>query len=132
MIVLDASAAVSVLLNQDISGPRILERMGRVDNGLHVPHLFEIEVMSALRRYVLRGALSPERASLALDRLSTMIITRYPHTALLPRVWELRENVTAYDAAYIALAETLNAPLITRDERLSRAPGIRATIEVFE
>ena len=132
MIVLDASAAVSVLLNLDERAPRIRSRMDQADDGLHVPHLFEVEVMSVLRRYALGGALSPERSHLALYRLSTMRITRYPHTALLARVWELRRNVSAYDAAYVALAETLNAPLVTMDARLARASGIRATVELFQ
>ena len=105
--------------------------MDRADEGLHVPHLFEVEVMNVLRRYALNGDLSAERARLAMNRLSAMRVTRYPHTALLPRIWELRDNVTAYDAAYVALAETLEAPLITRDERLSKAPGIRATVELY-
>ena len=131
MIVLDASAAVAVLLNSDESAPRIRHRIRRANDELHVPHLFEIEVMSVLRRYALRGALSPERARLALDRLSTISLTLYPHTALLSRVWELRNNVTAYDAAYVVLAETLDAPLVTMDERLARASGVRAAVEVY-
>jgi len=131
VIVLDASAAVAVFLNLEPGAPRIRERMSAEDDDLHVPHLFEIEVMNVLRSYSLKGALSQERARLALSRLSTMRITRYPHTALLSRVWELRDNVTAYDAAYIALAETLEAPLLTTDARLARAPGIRAEVEVF-
>lgn len=131
MIVLDASSAITVLLNLGASASEIRERMDRSDEGLHVPHLFEVEVMNVLRRYALSGALSTERAHLALGRLFGMRITRYPHTALLPRIWELRENVTAYDAAYVALAETLDAPLITTDARLARAPGIRAEVEVY-
>ena len=132
MIVLDASAAVAVLLNLGEGAALIRERMDRSGDGPHVPHLFEVEVMNVLRRYALSGTLSSERARLALRRLSTMRITRYPHTVLLSRVWELRDNVTAYDAAYVALAETLGAPLITRDERLSGAPGLRAEVEVYE
>lgn len=131
MIVLDASAAVSVLLNLDGSASRIRDRMDRESEGPHVPHLFEVEVMNVLRRYALGEALSSQRAELALDRLATMKIVRYPHTALLSRIWELRDNVTAYDAAYVALAETLEAPLVTCDARLSRAPGIRAVVEVY-
>lgn len=119
------------MLNLDESAPRILERIDQADDGLHVPHLFEIEVVSALRRYTLNSGISEERSTELLEDLATIRITRYPHTALLSRVWELRENVTAYDAAYIALAETLEAPLVTRDERLSRAPGIRAIVEVY-
>lgn len=87
--------------------------------------------MGVLRRYSLSGGLSDERARVALHRLSTLEVERYPRTALLPRIWELRQNVSAYDAAYIALAETLEASLVTRDERLSRAPGIRAAVEVY-
>ena len=130
VIVLDASAVVVVLLNLGAGAPRIRERMDRVDD-LHVPHLFEIEVVSVLRRYALNGKLSSARARLALDRLSTLKLSLYPHTAMLPRIWELRDNVSAYDAAYIALAETLGAPLITTDARLARAPGIRAEVEVY-
>jgi predicted nucleic acid-binding protein len=131
VIVLDASSAVAVLLNLGASASGIRDRMDQANEGLHVPHLFEIEVMNVLRRYELNGDLSAERARLAMNRLSAMRVTLYPHTALLPRIWELRENVTAYDAAYVALAETLEAPLITRDERLSKAPGIRATVELY-
>ena len=131
MIVLDASAAVAVLLNLGSGVPRIRERMAESGDDPHVPHLFEVEVLSVLRRYYLRGELSQERARLALNRLSTMRFTRYPHTALLSRVWALRENVTAYDGAYLALAETLEAPLVTTDARLTRAPGIRAAVEVY-
>jgi predicted nucleic acid-binding protein len=132
VIVLDASSAVAVLLNLGASASGIRERMDRADEGLHVPHLFEVEVMNVLRRYALSGALSAQRARLALNRLFGMRVTRYPHTALLPRIWELKDRVTAYDAAYVALAETLEAPLITRDARLSRAPGIRAAVELYE
>ena len=131
MIVLDASAAAAVLLNLGSSAPRIRQRMAESDDDLHVPHLFEVEVLSILRRYSLRGELSQARARLALDRLSAARFTRYPHTALLSRVWELRDNVTVYDAAYVALAETLEAPLVTTDARLAQAPGIRAAVEVY-
>jgi predicted nucleic acid-binding protein len=132
LIVLDASAAVAVVLNLGSGAARIRERMAESDDDLHVPHLFEIEVLSVLRQDLLRGELSQERARRALNRLSTLRLSRYPHTALFSRVWELRENVTAYDAAYVALAETLTAPLVTTDARLARAPGIRAAVEVYE
>ena|SRR5215210_5125506 len=131
MIVLDASAAAAVLLNLGSGAARIRDRMAESDDDLHVPHLFEVEVLSVLRRYFLRGELSQERARSALNRLSTLRLSRYPHTALLSRVWELRDNVTVYDAAYIALAETLDTPLVTTDARLARAPGIRAAVEVY-
>ena len=131
MIVLDASAAIAVLLNLGASAPRIRERMDLAGDDIHVPHLFEIEVAGVLRRYVLNGSFSLARASLALNRLSTMRVSRYPHTALLPRIWELRDNVSAHDAAYIALAETLGATLVTLDARLARAPRTRAEVEVY-
>ena len=132
MIVIDASAEVAILLNigQDVEGIR--SRIARPGETLHIPHLFEIEVLHALRSLTLRGTVSPERARLALDRLRDTRFVRYPHTALTERIWELRENLTAYDAAYIALAEALDAPLVTTDARLARASGIRAAVEVYE
>ncbi|MBA4115094.1 MAG: type II toxin-antitoxin system VapC family toxin [Rubrobacter sp.] len=130
MIVLDASAAVAVLLNVGLESRRVRERISQPDETLHVPHLFEIEVLSALRRHNLTGALPATRARLALDRLRETRLIRYPHTPLLGRIWELRDNLTAYDAAYVALAEALDAPLVTLDERLAQAPNIRATIEL--
>ena len=132
MIVIDASAEVAILLNigQDVEGIR--SRIARPGETLHIPHLFEIEVLQALRSLTLRGTVSSERARLALDRLRNTRFVRYPHTALTERIWELRENLTAYDAAYIALAEALDAPLVTTDARLARASGIRAAVEVYE
>ena len=132
MIVIDASAEVAILLNigQDVEGIR--GRIARSGETLHIPHLFEIEVLHALRSLTLRGTVSSERARLALDRLRDTRFVRYPHTALTGRIWELRENLTAYDAAYIALAEALDAPLVTTDARLARASGIRAAVELYE
>ncbi|CAN5735846.1 PIN domain-containing protein [soil metagenome] len=132
MIVLDASAAITILLNTGPSAEAIRLRVGHPDQSLHVPHLFEVEVLHALRRLNLSGCASSERALIALTRLRAMILIRYPHTAFLPRIWELRENVTAYDASYIALAETLNSPLVTTDAKLARASGIRAEVELYE
>ena len=132
MIVIDASAEVAILLNtgRDVEGIR--SRIAHPGETLHIPHLFEIEVLHALRSLTLRGTVSSERARLALDRLRDTRFVRYPHTALTERIWELRENLTAYDAAYIALAEALDAPLVTTDARLARASGIRAAVEVYE
>ena len=132
MIVIDASAEVAILLNigQDIE--RIRSRIARPGETLHVPHLFEIEILHALRGLTLRGTVPSERARLALDRLRDTRFVRYPHTALMERMWALRENLTAYDAAYIALAEALDAPLVTTDARLARASGVRAAVEVYE
>ena len=131
MIVLDASAALAVLLNLGAGVPRIRERMDRADGGLHVPHLFEVEVMNVLRHYALGHRFSERRDAELLEDVTTMRNTRYPHTDLLSRMWELRENVTAYDAAYVARAETLEAPIVARGERLARAPGIRGTVELY-
>jgi predicted nucleic acid-binding protein len=132
LIVLDASAAVALLLNLGTSASALRERLDGSDEGPHVPHLFEIEVLSALRRHALVHNLSEKRGLELLEDLASMRLNRYPHTALLSRMWELKENVTIQDAAYIALAETLDAPLITMDGRLARAPGIRAAVEVYE
>jgi predicted nucleic acid-binding protein len=105
--------------------------MAEEDDDLHVPHLFEVEVMNVLRRYALSRGLSESRSAELLEDLTTLRITRYPHTSLIERIWELRHNLTAYDATYIALAETLEAPLVTTDARLARASGIRAEVEIF-
>ena len=109
----------------------IRERIARTGETLHVPHLFEIEVLHALRSLGLRGTLSPERARLALSRLKNTQLVRYPHTPFMDRIWDLRENLTVYDAAYVALAEALDAPLVTMDARLAQAPGVRARVEVY-
>ena len=91
----------------------------------------DLEVLHALRRQALLGTLSRERSSEALTDLGDISFARYPHTPLVGRIWELRENLTAYDAAYVALAEALDAPLVTTDGRLAQAPGVRAAIEVY-
>jgi predicted nucleic acid-binding protein len=132
LIVIDASAEVAILLNIGQDVEVIRSRIARPGETLHIPHLFEIEVLHALRSLTLRGTVSSERARLALDRLRDTRFVRYPHTALTERIWELRENLTAYDSAYIALAEALDAPLVTTDARLARASGIRAAVEVYE
>jgi predicted nucleic acid-binding protein len=132
LIVLDASAAIAVLLNFGTSASAIRERLDGSDEGPHVPHLFEIEVLSTLRRHALVHDLSEKRGSELLADLTSMRLNRYPHTALLRRMWELNEYVTVQDAAYIALAETLDAPLVTMNARLARASGIRAAVEVYE
>ncbi len=118
------------MLNVGLESRRVRERISQPGETLHVPHLFEIEVLSALRRHSLTGALPATRARLALDRLREIRLIRYPHTPLLGRIWELRDNLTAYDAAYVALAEALDAPLVTLDERLAQASNNRATIEL--
>ncbi len=97
---------------------------------LHVPHLLDVEVTQVIRRYAARGEISAESGRAALDDLAGFPLQRYPHAFLLPRVWDLRNNVTAYDAVYVALAEALDAPLLTRDARLAAAAGHHAKIEL--
>lgn len=130
MIVLDASAAVDWLL-QTQPGKQIEERIYSRNESLHSPHLLDLEVAQTLRRLVRDADISATRADQALQDLLDLRVTRYPHYVLLPRIWQLRQNVTAYEAAYVALAEKLGAPLITRDTRLSSAPTPRG-LNFFE
>lgn len=130
MIVLDASAAIELLLVTS-RGSAVRERIARPEETLHAPHLLDVEVAQVLRRYHLSGALGSDRARQALVDLADLDIARYPHDSLLPRVWALRRNVTAYDAVYLALAEVLGAGLLTFDRRLASAGGHRARIEVL-
>jgi predicted nucleic acid-binding protein len=97
---------------------------------LHAPHLLDIEVAQVIRKYAARGEVDGERGRVALDDLADLRIQRYPHDFLLPRVWALRNNVTAYDAVYIALTEVLDAVLLTRDHRLAGAAGHHARVEL--
>jgi predicted nucleic acid-binding protein len=131
LIVIDASAEIAILLNIGPEVEGVRDRIARPGETLHVPHLFEIEVLDALRRLSLRGTVSPERARLALSRLRDTQLVRYPHATFIDRIWSLKNNLTAYDAAYVALAEALDAPLVTMDARLAQAPGIRAAVEVY-
>ena len=130
MIVLDASATVDWLL-QTSEGQRIEHRMYSAKESLHAPHLLDLEVAQVLRRLVREGTVAANRADEAVRDLLDLRLTRYPHFLLLPRIWQLRHNFSAYDAAYVGLAEKLGAPLITRDGRLAAAPGHAATIELF-
>ena len=129
VIVVDASAILEVLLRTP-AAPAIEERLFERGETLHAPHLVDLEVLQVLRRYAAAGEISAERAGEALDDLAAFRLRRWAHDALALRIWELRQNLTAYDAAYIALAEALGAPLLTRDRRLASAPGIRARVEV--
>jgi predicted nucleic acid-binding protein len=130
LIVLDASALLDLLLGTT-SGWRLAERIRPFEISLHAPHLIDIEVTQAVRKYVLSGSVSAERGRLALRHLADLDLERYPHTPLLPRIWALRENLTAYDAAYVALAEVLDATLLTSDRCLAAAPGILADVELI-
>lgn len=128
MIVVDASVVLEVLLATP-AGTRASQRVLGDRETLHAPHLLDVEVAQVLRRYEAAGELDAERGRQALADLTDMPINRYPHDLLLPRVWELRDNLTAYDAVYVALAEALGVPLLTRDRRLSAASGHRARVE---
>ncbi len=129
MIVTDASAVLEVLLN----GPgaeRILSRLFAEGESLHAPHLLDVEVAQVLRRYSMSKEIGPERGEAAVRDFLDLPVHRYPHEPLLPRVWELRHNLTAYDAVYVALAEALDAPLATRDRRLAASKGHDAEIDL--
>ena len=128
MIVVDASALLEVLLQTDASTAVEARLFGGAT--LHAPHLLDLEVAQVLRRYERAGVLTALRAREALDDLSAFRIERYPHHLFLSRVWALRANVTAYDACYLALAEALDAPLLTMDRRLAGIPGHAAEVEI--
>ncbi len=130
MIVLDASAAIEWLI-QSSAGQLIEQRIYSRKETLHAPHLLDIEVVQVLRHLTLQGLLSAQRADTAVKDLTDLRIVRYPHFLLLPRVWQLRHNLSAYDAAYVALAEQLHASLVTKDGRLATASGHTAIIELF-
>ncbi len=129
MIVVDASALLEALM-QTPAAAAVEARLFEQPLPLHAPHLIDLEITQVLRRYGSNGRISPARCREALDELQELPLRRYAHDELLPRVWELRHNLTAYDAAYVALAEALDATLLTRDRRLAAAPGHRARIEL--
>lgn len=129
MLVVDTSAVLQALVALD-PAPGLVDRLAD-DGDLHAPHLLDIEILHALRRLNALGELSDERAADARSDFRELAVMRYPHHDLSDRIWELRHNLTAYDAAFVALAETLEVPLITCDRRLGAAPGHSAHVEVF-
>jgi predicted nucleic acid-binding protein len=129
MIVVDASVVVEVLLGT-AAGRAAADRLFARGESLHAPALVDVEVAQAIRRYAAIGELRPARAREAIRDLEDLPMTRYPPVDLLARIWELRHNLTAYDAAYLALAEALRATLLTRDGGLASVRG-RTTIELL-
>lgn len=132
-LVVDASAIVELLLVRP-AARRVERHVVHHGYDLHAPHLLDVEVLSALRRVVLAGEASLDRADEAVADLLDLDIERYPHDVLARRIWGLRDNVSAYDAAYVALAEAFadtGAPLLTADARLARAARAHSTIEVL-
>ena len=130
MIVIDASAVLEVLLRSRI-GLEIEKRIFSPGESLFAPHLLDLEVAQVIRRYCAMGEIDSDRGNEAIQDLKDFPINRYQHDIFLNRVWELRHNMTAYDAVYVALAEILPAPLLTRDAHLASAPGHEAFIELI-
>ena len=130
MIVVDASAVLELLLNTP-AGQAVAERIAASGLGLHAPHLVDVEIAQALRRYAREGKLALTEAAEAIDDLHDLDLNRHAHEPLVDRIWQLRENFSAYDAAYIALAEALDTVLLTCDARLTRAPGAAHRVELL-
>jgi predicted nucleic acid-binding protein len=130
MIVVDASAMLETLL-QTSAAQAVRRRLFSPGETLHAPHLLDVEVAQVVRRYALAGEIDAERGQTALGTLVTFPIRRYAHEFLLPRIWQLRNNLSAYDAVYVALAEVLDAPLVTCDRRLLTAASRHASVELI-
>jgi predicted nucleic acid-binding protein len=129
VLVVDASVLVVALADDGPDGDRCRDRLR--GEALAAPELADLEVTSVLRRQIAAGSLDGRRAALALTDLMDLSMVRVPHKRLLLRCWELRDNLTVYDAAYVALAEMLDATLVTADARMARAPGPRCAFDVI-
>jgi predicted nucleic acid-binding protein len=130
MIVVDASALLEFLLQTSL-GARVEARLFGEEDELHAPHLLDVEIAQGLRRLVRTGEVSSGRAEEAIADLTDVDLHRHAHLDLLARAWKLRDNISAYDGLYVALAEAIEAPIITCDSPLAKAPGHRARIEVI-
>ncbi len=131
MIVIDASAAIELILRTEL-GEKVEIRALAPQERLYAPHLLDLEVAQVLRRLTQLREITAARAQEALDDYNGLFVERAAHRELLGRVWQLRDSMTAYDGAYIALAEAPDAPLLTCDGRLTRSPGHRATIDLLQ
>jgi predicted nucleic acid-binding protein len=131
VIVVDASALLEFLLQTPL-GTRVEARLFRDEDEFHSPHLVDVEVAQGLRRLVRAGEVSADRAAEAIADLADLDLHRHPHLDLLTRAWKLRDNISAYDAMYVALAKAIDAPIVTCDGPLAKAPGHRARIEVID
>jgi predicted nucleic acid-binding protein len=129
LIVIDASAVLELLLRTGRADD-VAARALATEARLHAPHLIDVEVAQALRRLVQLKQIGLDRAEQALDDFGQLLIERHSHRALVVRIWQLRESMTAYDGAYVALAEALDLPLLTCDAKLGRSHGHRARIDV--
>lgn len=129
MIVIDASALLEILLRTKRADSLMLRALDSSER-LHAPHLLDVEVTQVCRRLLHRREITLDRAAQVLDDLSHLIIERHEHRSLVPRIWQLRDSLSAYDAAYVALAEALNAPLLTCDAKMAGTRGHQATIEL--
>lgn len=125
MVVVDASVVIAALIGHEAAGVRVLKSTDE----LHAPASIDAEVLHGLRRNLLAREITQETAAGAVLLLSTLPVTRHPVTPFVSRMWQLRHNITAYDAGYVALAESLDVPLLTRDKRLARASAHAARIE---
>ena len=130
MIVVDASALIELLL-RTASARAVRQKLMGSGGSLHAPHLVDVEVTQVLRRYALAGEIAPERGAEALADLLDFPISRHAHDTLLARVWELRNNFSAYDAVYVALAEALDASLLTHDQRLVTAARRHSQVRIL-
>jgi predicted nucleic acid-binding protein len=130
MIVVDASSVVEMLFGTPAASS-INRIVFNSDEQICAPHLIDLEVTHVLRRFAREGDVAPERCRIALDDFVDLSIIRYPQSIFLPRIWQLRNNLSAYDAAYVALAEALDALLVTRDRRLANAKGHNARIALI-
>jgi predicted nucleic acid-binding protein len=129
VLVVDTSAVLDALVGAEPPAG-LIERLA-ADGDLHAPHLIDVEILHALRRLSLSGDLSDDRAADVRTDFAELAVVRYPHEELGDRIWELRHNLTAYDAAFVALAEALGAPLVTCDGKLAETPGHVARVELF-